>query len=180
MSYSSSLAYLALFVGASRPLREKKLWKVSALAKVKHFFWPALHRKCWTAARRHRHGLQQSPNYVLCSTGVEEIDHILLSCALSQQVWFTVLGVLGLDQAVITADDSFWSWWLRSRKLVSKDLRRGFDSLVFLVVGAFGKKETQGLSTTPAAARERSSEQSSKKQISRFWQVTGICAAYRC
>ena len=41
--------------------------------------------------------------------------------------------MLGLDQAVITADDSFWSWWLHSRKLVSKDLRRGFDSLVFLV-----------------------------------------------
>ena len=180
MSYSSSSAYHALFVGASRPLGAKELWKVFAPAKVKHFFWLALHRKCWTAARRHRHGLQQSPNYVLCSTGVEEIDHILLSCAFSQQVWHTVLGVLGLVQAVFTAADSFWSWWLRSCKLVSKDLRRGFDSLVFLVGWhLYGKKETQGLSTTPAAARVRSFERSSMKQISGLWQVSGICAAYR-
>ena len=46
MSYSSSSAYHALFVGASRPLGAKELWKVSAPAKVKHFFWLALHRKC--------------------------------------------------------------------------------------------------------------------------------------
>ena len=106
---------------------------LEGIAKVKHFFWLALHRKCWTTARRHRHGLQQSPNCVLCSTGVEEIDHILLSRAFSQQVWHTVLEVLGLVQAAFTAADSFWSWWLHSRKLVSKDLRRGFDSFVFLI-----------------------------------------------
>lgn len=100
MSYSSSSAYQALFLGASRPLGAKELWKVSALAKVKHFFWLALHRKCWTAARRHRHGLQTTPNYVLCVNGVEEIDHILLSFIFSHQVWSTVLGVLGLHQKI--------------------------------------------------------------------------------
>jgi hypothetical protein len=34
---------------------------------------------------------------------------------------------------VFTADDTFWTWWLRSRKSVTKDLRCGLDSLVFLV-----------------------------------------------
>lgn len=46
MSYSSSSAYRTLFVGASRPLGAKELWKVSAPAKVKHFFWLALPKKC--------------------------------------------------------------------------------------------------------------------------------------
>jgi hypothetical protein len=76
----------------------------------------------------------------LCSTGVEEIDHILLSCAFSQQVWHTALGVLSFAQVVFTAADTFWSWWLRSRKLVTKNLRRGFDSLIFLVGWQFWKE----------------------------------------
>jgi hypothetical protein len=64
---------------------------------------------------------------------VEEIDHILLACAFSQQVWHTALGVIGIDQVVFVAEDTFWTWWLRSRKLIPKELRRGFDSFAFLV-----------------------------------------------
>lgn len=133
MTYSSSSAYRALFVGAATPLGAKELWKVAAPAKVKHFFWLAMHRRCWTAARRHRRGLQQSPNCVLCTTGIEEIDHILLSCAFSRQVWNGALGIFGLAQLQIEANDTFWSWWLRSRKRVAKHLWKGFDSSVFLV-----------------------------------------------
>jgi hypothetical protein len=64
---------------------------------------------------------------------VEEIDHILLAYAFSQQVWHSALGVIGIDQVVFVVEDTFWTWWLRSRKLIPKELRRGFDSFAFLV-----------------------------------------------
>jgi hypothetical protein len=97
MSYSSASAYRALFSGAVRPLGAKELWKVSAPAKVKHFFWSVLHRKCWTAARQHWYRLQHSPSCILCSNGIEEIDHILTSYTFSQQVWHLVFGALGFN-----------------------------------------------------------------------------------
>lgn len=93
----------------------------------------ALHKRCWTAACRHRHGLQQDPTCVLCTSDAEEIDHILLSCTFSRQVWSMALGILGLEQMLATAGNCFWSWWLTSRKRISKDARRRFDSLTFLV-----------------------------------------------
>ena len=62
-NYSATSAYRALFAGSSRPLGAKELWKVNALGKVKHFL-VALHKRCWTAVRRHRHGLQDSR--ILC------------------------------------------------------------------------------------------------------------------
>jgi hypothetical protein len=78
---------------------------------------------------------QFAANTNLCSmrVRVEEIDHILLSSDFSQQVWSTALGVLSLDQMLIKVDNSFWSWWLKSCKMINKDFRRGFDSFTFLV-----------------------------------------------
>lgn len=58
--YSATSAYRSLFLGSSRPLSAKQLWKVRASPKVKHFFWLALHGRCWTAQRRFNHGLQDS------------------------------------------------------------------------------------------------------------------------
>ena len=38
-------------------------------------------------AKRHRHGLQESPTCVLCGVGTEEIGHLLLACPYSVEVW---------------------------------------------------------------------------------------------
>jgi hypothetical protein len=122
-----------LFAGSSRPLGAKELWKVAAPPKVKHFYWLAMHKRCRTAARRHRRGLQLSPNCVLCLHGIEEIDHLLISCDFSRQVWPLVLSALGLLALPSGAIDSFWDWWLSSRKFIAKHVRKGFDSHVFLV-----------------------------------------------
>jgi hypothetical protein len=64
--YSIASTYWSLFAGSSRPLGAKMLWKVWAPTKVKHFFWLALHKLCWTASRRKRHGLEDSIQ-LLCS-----------------------------------------------------------------------------------------------------------------
>jgi len=45
-SYSSALAYGAMFLGSSRPLGAKEIWKTSAPPKVRFFFWFVMHDRC--------------------------------------------------------------------------------------------------------------------------------------
>jgi hypothetical protein len=64
--YSTTSAYGAMFLGCSTPLGVRQIWKTSAPPKVKLFFWLALHKKCWTADRRWRHGLQEDNLCIFC------------------------------------------------------------------------------------------------------------------
>lgn len=150
MIYSSASAFRALFAGSVSTLGARELWKVSAPAKVKHFFWLAM-QKCWTAARRHRRGLQQSPVSVLCLTEAEEIDHILLTCAFSREFWNAALAIISLGQLQILGADSFWTWWLRSRKMVAKTIRKGFDAFALLVGWQLWKERNRRTFGEPAS-----------------------------
>lgn len=57
-NFSVSLTYRAFFVGSTKLLGAKELWRTKALPKVKMFFCLALHRHLWTAEHSKRHGLQ--------------------------------------------------------------------------------------------------------------------------
>jgi hypothetical protein len=54
------------------------------------------------------------------------MDHILLQCYFSREVWH-------LQEIVIINDEPALQWWLWTRKLIPKPIRRGFDSLFFLI-----------------------------------------------
>jgi hypothetical protein len=56
--YQASSTYRVFFEGSTRLLGAKELLKTRAPPKVKFFMWTAIHRRLWTADRRHRHGLQ--------------------------------------------------------------------------------------------------------------------------
>ena len=58
----------------------KELWKTKAPARVKFFFWLALHQRLWTADRRKRHGLQDDDTCILCGQETETCDHLLAGC----------------------------------------------------------------------------------------------------
>ena len=102
-------------------------------------------------ARRHRHGLQESPTCALCGVGTEEIDHLLLACPYSVEVWSLALRLPGLDDLLLLDMASFWVWWTTSRKRVAKTARRGFDSMVLLVGWELWKERNSR--TFDAAAR---------------------------
>ncbi|OEL20202.1 hypothetical protein BAE44_0018778 [Dichanthelium oligosanthes] len=61
------------------------------------------------------------------------VDHLLLQCVFSREVWFRSLRRLGWSQLAPTPVDSLTVWWLRSRKKVVKVRRKAFDSLCFLI-----------------------------------------------
>jgi len=124
-TYSSASAYAAMFVGSTRPLGARQLWKTRAPPKVKHFFWLVMHGRCWTAERRRR---QDTDVCVLCDQCTETMDHLLLGCVYSKELWSAVLRQLHLDHTIVVREQKVFVWWLRVRKSVTRIARAGFDS----------------------------------------------------
>jgi hypothetical protein len=56
-----------------------------------------------------------------------------VSTLYSREVWHILLRRLHLADAVTVQEEGVLLWWLCSRKLVDKQLRKGFDSLFFLI-----------------------------------------------
>jgi hypothetical protein len=131
-SYSAASAYSAMFFGCSKLLGAALIWKTPTPPRIKFFFWLALHGKCWTADRRWRHGLQDDNSCITCDQS-ETLDHIILGCVFSREVWAACLRAFRLLELIPTHEERIMDWWTTSRKRLPKVLRRGFDSLFFLV-----------------------------------------------
>jgi hypothetical protein len=59
--------------------------------------------------------------------------NFVVYCVFSKEVWCRLLAMLHLQDVVLVHEEDVIAWWLRSRKLVLKPMRKSFDSLVFLV-----------------------------------------------
>lgn len=81
--------------------------------------------------RRRRHGLEGHQLCYLCDQGQETIDHILVSCPVTREVWFYVLHAFGhqLPQAAPTT----LRWWRKLHSLFHGEQCSGFDSLFALI-----------------------------------------------
>jgi hypothetical protein len=120
--------------GQSAVLEAKEVWKVKAPNEFSFFMWLAIQDRCWTAERRHRHGLQSSSSCAFCNQLPESVDHLLVACVISCEIWFKCLRRYGWQLLAWTADDELTPWWLRRRKQVAKVVRRkAFDSLCVLI-----------------------------------------------
>jgi hypothetical protein len=94
----------------SSAIGAKQLWKDKAPVEYKFFLWLATQDRCWTNGRRHRHGLTDDVSCALCLQH-EEIDHLLLGCVYSHEVWFLMLSKFGWQQISSAVGDSV-TWWL--------------------------------------------------------------------
>lgn len=112
--YSSSSAYRALHFGQSALLGARELWKTRAPNRCRFFFWLVLLNRCWTSERRHRHGLQDQGTCALCSQQDELLDHLLLTCVYSREVWFKVLRRCAWQELAPTNEQTIVQWWLRA------------------------------------------------------------------
>ena len=132
--FTCSSAYRAFYVGQSHVNGAKVLSKTRAPGKCKFLLWLALHDRCWTAARRKRHGLQDDDTCILCNQEPEHIDHLLLQCSFSRDIWFGVLSWFGWGEVTPGSQAvNFAVWWTGARKRFPRSSRKGFDSLVVLV-----------------------------------------------
>jgi hypothetical protein len=122
----------AMFYGSVKLRGATQLWKALAPPKVKFFFWLAIHDKCWTASRRKKRGLQDCDLCALCHQAPETMNHLLVDCVYTREVWARLRGAISLMQPV-QAEPTAVDQWLGERKLIPKDLHRGFDALFLLV-----------------------------------------------
>ena len=132
--YSSKSAYEAFFTGTIKFGPWRCIWKTWAPLKCKLFIWLAVKNRCWTADKLAKRGLPHPSACPLCDQAAETIQHILIRCVFSREVWtliFQKLGLLAL--APQPGSSSFIRWWCRFRKAVPKELRKGLNSLIILV-----------------------------------------------
>ena len=68
-----------------------------------------------------------------CDQSDETIDHLLVSCVFSQQVWFTILQGFGSqDLTPQKVEPSFEEWWDNINKRVSGQGKKGLNSIIIL------------------------------------------------
>ncbi|GJN11283.1 hypothetical protein PR202_ga29462 [Eleusine coracana subsp. coracana] len=141
--YSPSSAYRILFNGQFAIQGAKELHKTRAPARSKFFFWLVLLGRCWTSDRLQRHNLQHNGPRALCVQLTETLDHLLLGCVFSRQIWYNLLRNVGHQILTPTADSAIVDWWLTARKRIPKAHRKGFDSLVVLVTWEVWKERNR-------------------------------------
>jgi hypothetical protein len=131
--YSSKSAYKAFFYGAVTFESWHRLWKSWAPSKCKMFLWLAIRNRCWTADRLAKRGLSHPDKCPLSDQEEETIQHLLTSCVMARQVWCKLLTPLNLADSTPRQNEwSFAEWWRKTIGRVSKEHRRGVNSLIIL------------------------------------------------
>lgn len=131
--YSTKSAYEAFFIGSTNFSLWERIWRSWAPGKCKFFMWTVAHKKCWTADRLARKGLPHPIVCPLCDQAEETLDHLLVSCIFSRQVWFIVLQGFGLqDLAPQVVELSIDDWLANISKRVSGQGQKGLNSIIIL------------------------------------------------
>jgi hypothetical protein len=110
------------------------VWHSFAPLKHKLHAWLALHRHCWTADRRLRHGLPSHTLCPLCATVDETLDHISLHCPFATMVWAGIILRLRLPDISPIANHGINDWWITASQRFSFKDRKGANSLITLVL----------------------------------------------
>jgi hypothetical protein len=93
----------------------------------------AINNRCWTADRLDKRGLQHPPTCPLCDQAQETINHILVTCVFSRQVWCLVLQRLGYSSFPTQVTARFANWWSRTVRGLPTNEKKGLNSLIILV-----------------------------------------------
>ena len=122
--------------------------------------------------------MQDTDVCVLCDQSLETLDHLLLGCIFSRELWSAVLRKLHLDHAISVSYDNIFVWWLRERKSVPKIARSGFDSLFFLISWSIWKESNArtfgGPSTQPANLLPRIVEEAQEWSLAGYRKLSTL------
>ena len=134
--YSTKSAYTGFFFGSTTFNPWERIWKAWAPGKCKFFMWLVAHGRCWTADRLARKGLPHPQLCPLCDQE-ETLNHLLVSCVFSRDVWFQILKIVRLQHlAPNLATSSFEVWWegvvADPGDPTYKGLSKGLNSLIIL------------------------------------------------
>uniref|UniRef100_A0A452Y8S4 Reverse transcriptase zinc-binding domain-containing protein n=1 Tax=Aegilops tauschii subsp. strangulata TaxID=200361 RepID=A0A452Y8S4_AEGTS len=132
-TYTAKSAYLATLHGSTTCDAWKLTWKCWAPPRVRFFHWLAHLDRCWTADRLARHGLQHPVRCPLGDQASETIQHLLLACPFSRQVWYEALSWLRIPCNPPDSESSINSWWLSAWQLMPKPMHKSLASSTLLI-----------------------------------------------
>jgi hypothetical protein len=82
------------------------------------------------------------------------LDHLLLQCPFARELWTRCLRIFHLQHRVKVLEGAVLDWRISSRKHIPEGVRKGFDSLFFLVGWLIWKERNartfNGVSKSPA------------------------------
>jgi hypothetical protein len=131
--YSAKSAYEGLFAGSTSFGHYHLIWKTWAPPKCRFFLWLVANKRCWTADRLAKRGLDHPARCLFCDQEAETIDHILVSCVFTRVFWFTLLKPFGFQSLTPQpGHSSFMAWWEQISGLASGIPGKGLNSLVAL------------------------------------------------
>jgi hypothetical protein len=109
-----------LFPGSVQFEPYERIWKSWAPPKCRFFMWLTALKKCWTADRLQKRGLDHPERCPLCDQEGETIDHLLVVCVFSRECWFLILRQFGLQiLAPQPTARSFMAWWEEVSEIVN-------------------------------------------------------------
>ncbi|AQK71168.1 Gamma carbonic anhydrase-like 2 mitochondrial [Zea mays] len=74
--------------------------------------WLVAHGRCWTADRLAKKGLPHPQFCTLCDQEEETLNHLLVSCVFSREVWFQIMKYVGLQHLAPNLESSsLEDWW---------------------------------------------------------------------
>lgn len=99
-------------------------WDSKAPLKCKLFIWLACRERCWTADKLAKRGMEHPVACPLCDQLPENINHLLLGCVFSREVWYNFFRHWGKENWTPNAESSLPEWWssISSDGRTKKDL----------------------------------------------------------
>lgn len=108
--------------------------------RCRYFLWLVALNRCWMADHLRSHGLSHPDCCVLYDQCEKTIDHLLVACAESHQLWWIALRAIGHSDCLLINESSFHLWLCDSRRKMIKELHQGFDTIATLVAWTVWKK----------------------------------------
>jgi len=137
--FSIRTAYRALHQASHPKPGRGLIWESWASLRIKLLLWLALRRRHWTTDRQRRHGLETHDNCFLYDQEPESIDHIIVDCSYSKQVWWCIRSALRETQQLVPANSTI-DWWNVWREHWTRQCRNGADSIFALVAWELWKE----------------------------------------
>jgi hypothetical protein len=85
-------------------------------------------------------GLPHLSMCVLCDQHEESINHILVACPESRQLWWLLLSAIGRSECLPVNETSFHSWLCDKRETLPSSQRRGFNTIATLATWTIWKE----------------------------------------
>jgi len=132
--YFAKSAYQRFFAGSVCFEPSERIWKSWAPPRCKFLVWLASLNMCWTADRLAHRGLDHQDKCLLCDQQEETVQHILISCVFTRDIWWQILNKVGLQFLSPGLEEKvFQEWWGKAEYQVPSMHKKGFNSLVILV-----------------------------------------------